>query len=365
MLRSANLARPSARTRHNCGGAHRVRHTAVGWCQRRRRPPVSSRERRMLVRWLRRTANHRFDQHPLARRRETLLEDRVAAVSGDLLEIAALLERTRNPNPACVAALRDLLASGHNSPLYNESLHPSELRASLYYSRLMASPDVATGLTQSRGASRRPISMVHWLIAVGVLVVLAGPARADAASLVYLDQASNVWIASPDGAIKRQLTGDASPDSLYLSPSMQDDGTVVVPNQDGFTRVLNADGTNKWRPWSKPTPSLFNTALNWADAAATDSFYLAAQYTASFGGGTDPTVSLAALNAPGTGSCIRRPRFSGPRAPEYARRRRAPLHQRLTTLDIRASTSHEQPQAAVAERHYLEQMSLTRDPNHA
>jgi hypothetical protein len=140
---------------------------------------------------------------------------------------------------------------------------------------------------------RRRLNTARWVIAVGALTLLVGATPAGAASLVYLDPASNVWITSPDGAVKRQLTSDAKPDSLYLSPSMQDDGTVVVPNQDGFTRVLNPDGTKKSGPWISPAPATFNSALNWADAAATGNFYLTAQITAPFGGSSDPTVSLA------------------------------------------------------------------------
>ena len=90
---------------------------------------------------------------------------------------------------------------------------------------------------------RRRLVTTRWIIATGVLALLVCAAPAGAASLVYLDAASNVWVASPDGVIKRQLTTDAKPSDLYLSPSMQDDGTVVVPNQDGYTRVLNPDGT--------------------------------------------------------------------------------------------------------------------------
>lgn len=176
---------------------------------------------------------------------------------------------------------------------------------------------IATSLTKHRRLLRSRLNSARWVIAIGVLMLSFGVAPAGAASLVYLDAASNVWVASPDGAITRQLTTDANPDSLYLSPSMQDDGTVVVPNQDGFTRVLNADATKKSGPWSKPTPSLLNTPLNWADAAPTGNLYLAAQITAPFGGGPDPTVSIAALNAPGTSGCavfvcqydLVRPRF--------------------------------------------------------
>jgi len=96
---------------------------------------ISARNRRVLARWARRTANRTNDPHPFARRRQALLNYRVAAVRTDLLEIAALLERAHDPNPACVAALRNLLANGCDSPLYNPDIHPSELHATLYYLR--------------------------------------------------------------------------------------------------------------------------------------------------------------------------------------------------------------------------------------
>jgi hypothetical protein len=74
--------------------------------------------------------------HDAARRRfEVLLHDRVAAVRTDLLEIAALLEHAVLPDPACVADLRRLVSDGCGSPLYNRDVHPSELRATLYYVR--------------------------------------------------------------------------------------------------------------------------------------------------------------------------------------------------------------------------------------
>jgi hypothetical protein len=51
------------------------------------------------VRWLRRTANRADEPHPIARRRQALLHYRVAAVRTELLEIAATLERTCDPDP--------------------------------------------------------------------------------------------------------------------------------------------------------------------------------------------------------------------------------------------------------------------------
>jgi hypothetical protein len=102
---------------------------------RKHRRLVSAHNRRVIAKWLRRTARHAQRGHPLADRRETLLHYRVAAVRADLLEIAALLERTRHPDAACVAALRELLANGCDSPLYNADIHISELQATLHYVR--------------------------------------------------------------------------------------------------------------------------------------------------------------------------------------------------------------------------------------
>jgi hypothetical protein len=97
--------------------------------------PISARKRRMLARWVRRTANREPRHLPLARTPEPLLHYRVSAVRTDLLEIAALLEHTHNPDPARVAALHDLLANGCDSPLYNTDVHISELLATLDYVR--------------------------------------------------------------------------------------------------------------------------------------------------------------------------------------------------------------------------------------
>jgi hypothetical protein len=96
---------------------------------------VTARKRRMLARWLRRTAKQRSEPHPLVRRRELLLDDRVAAVRTDLLELAVMLEHAQDPDPACLEALQELLSDGCGSPLYNSDVHDSELRATLYYAR--------------------------------------------------------------------------------------------------------------------------------------------------------------------------------------------------------------------------------------
>lgn len=96
---------------------------------------ISVRNRRMLARWLRRTANRAPLRRPLAISREPLLAYRAAAVRTDLLEIATLLEHTQSADAARIAALQNLLADGCDSPLYNPEIHISELRATLHYVR--------------------------------------------------------------------------------------------------------------------------------------------------------------------------------------------------------------------------------------
>lgn len=104
--------------------------------------PVSERERRKLVEWLRRAADRPPARDPRRRRFEVLLADRTAAVRTELLEIADLLERVAEPDPACVAAVRELLRNGCDSPLYNPDVHVSELRATLHYIRARLSPEL-------------------------------------------------------------------------------------------------------------------------------------------------------------------------------------------------------------------------------
>jgi hypothetical protein len=99
---------------------------------RRRR---AEHQRRVIVQWLRRTANRTNEPDPIARRRQALLHYRAAAVRSQLLQIAAMLERAHTPDPARVATLHELLANGCDSPFYNPDIHISELLATLDYVR--------------------------------------------------------------------------------------------------------------------------------------------------------------------------------------------------------------------------------------
>jgi hypothetical protein len=104
--------------------------TRVGILERWRQHRAE-RKRRVVVQWLRRTASWADDTDPIRRHYDVLLHYRAAAVRTDLLEIAAMLERTQTPNPECVATLHRLLGNACDSALYNPRIPVSELRATL------------------------------------------------------------------------------------------------------------------------------------------------------------------------------------------------------------------------------------------
>jgi hypothetical protein len=93
---------------------------------------MSDRYRRVLVCWLRLTAEHATDHDPIRRRHDVLLHYRAAAVRSDLLEIAALLYHAHDPDPEAIVLLHGLLANHRgDSPLYNRHIPASELDETL------------------------------------------------------------------------------------------------------------------------------------------------------------------------------------------------------------------------------------------
>ena len=102
--------------------------------QRRLERLLRPRARRALAEALRRIANDATDRRHRRGGLDVLLHYRAAAVRTQLLEIAALLEQARDPDPATVREIHGLLANG-DSPLYHPGVHVSELYAALYYIR--------------------------------------------------------------------------------------------------------------------------------------------------------------------------------------------------------------------------------------
>ncbi|HYB28612.1 MAG TPA: hypothetical protein VEF89_18505 [Solirubrobacteraceae bacterium] len=127
------------------------------WFSRPRIHFANTSEPATLARWLRRTANRTPSRDPVRGRCDVLLYERVAHTRTDLLDIADLLDNTDNPDPGCLATLREVLGDGCKSPLYNTDIHVSELRATLYYVRsALANAICEPDGTQRLVASRNP-----------------------------------------------------------------------------------------------------------------------------------------------------------------------------------------------------------------
>ncbi len=94
------------------------------------------------------------------------------------------------------------------------------------------------------GASRAGRVTRGWAAVAGVtllLLAVAMPARAS--SIVYLDQHDDIWMTSPDGAVKRQITTNGSAEG-YSSPSMTDAGVIVAGAKKAFFFYFNRDGSS-------------------------------------------------------------------------------------------------------------------------
>lgn len=67
------------------------------------------------------------------------------------------------------------------------------------------------------------------LASIGALAAtLAFAPAAAAVNLVYVGSDGNVHVASPDGAVTKQVTTDGTAEDYYRSPTQGDDGTVVA-----------------------------------------------------------------------------------------------------------------------------------------
>ena len=131
----------------------RDEHSILGrWRQlsaeRKRKRLVGARSRRRHARWLRGIANCASDQSAIRRHNEVLLRYRAAAARTDLLELATMLERAHEPDPACMAALHELLSDGRDSALFNPNIPVEELHTTIEH--------VRAGLKPPRDHAPRP-----------------------------------------------------------------------------------------------------------------------------------------------------------------------------------------------------------------
>jgi hypothetical protein len=114
----------------------------------RRATLVNARHRRALAQGMRAIARAAADQRPPSRW-GVLLRSRAVPLRRELLEVAAMVERSQQPDVACMAALRSLLRDGSTSPLYNPAIDPRVLAETLDYVRRALEPDAPPGVSAS------------------------------------------------------------------------------------------------------------------------------------------------------------------------------------------------------------------------
>ena len=133
---------------------------------------------------------------------------------------------------------------------------------------------------------------------------LAIPGAASASMVTYID-AKNVWVASPDGAIKRQLTTDGTTQSPFHVPSSDDYGNVAaikggLSNSKVLTH-LGADGkrTDNVMPWKISLGTNFGPSSARLSADGSKIAYTYLLNHGPYNGGIEPRMAIVTPKAPG------------------------------------------------------------------
>ena len=105
--------------------------------------------------------------------------------------------------------------------------------------------------------TRRPVSKLAGVAVMAAALAATLPDAASADALTYAD-GDNVWVASPDGAVKRAVTTDGQANDYYAFPSLDDAGNVVAIKGYSATKAIvvvhpNGTRTVNVMPWKTST----------------------------------------------------------------------------------------------------------------
>src|SRR4051794_41430976 len=85
-------------------------------------------------------------------------------------------------------------------------------------------------------------TLIRLSLAIPVALVFAFAAPVANATVLTWIEGSNVWIATPDGSGKKQLTTAGTTESPYRSPTSDDQGVVVAARDQEYFR-MDQNGT--------------------------------------------------------------------------------------------------------------------------
>ena len=147
-------------------------------------------------------------------------------------------------------------------------------------------------------------SRLSKLFLAALVAAFAIPAAASASMITYID-GKNVWVASPDGAIKRQLTTDGTTQVPYHVPSTDDHGNVAAV-KGGLSNSkilvhLGADGkrTDNVLPWKISLGTNFGPSSARLSADGTKIAYTYLLNHGPYNGGIEPRMAIVTPKAPG------------------------------------------------------------------
>lgn len=152
------------------------------------------------------------------------------------------------------------------------------------------------------------------LLIVALCAFAALPAFGQAASIVYLDQDSDVAVARPDGSLAHKITHASDPENGYKAISVADDGgiTAYLRQGDGSGNssfvVLGPDGTVRSGPFLFEKYGICGGVGPFWTATSPDGTFVAVSYWKGsnncLGGSYTPSVRLTNRNDPtfGTGT---------------------------------------------------------------
>ena len=130
------------------------------------------------------------------------------------------------------------------------------------------------------------------------------PAAASASMVTYID-GKNVWVASPDGAIKRQLTTDGTAQHPFHVPSADDHGNVAAV-KGGVTNSkilvhLAAGGkrTDNVLPWKVSLGTNFGPSSARLSADGSKIAYTYLLNHGPYNGGIEPRMAIVTPTQPG------------------------------------------------------------------
>jgi hypothetical protein len=208
------------------------------------------------------------------RRNELLLVSRAAAVRVALLQVAALVRCSTNPDPECITELHTLLTSGCDSPLYNPDVPAEQLTATLERAHTMLATNASASVSAAITAAPKAIlaavpaalrvatvCAAVTLVAAGVVASKAAGAAATSAqySATVPFAVSSITVSPQNGTFAECTGGSGGTATTLALPNGTCRTSVTVTEGGGsayvYAAASDATAADGGKGWSLCVPS--------------------------------------------------------------------------------------------------------------